>query len=226
MDALKLSRGGAFNITSHYNLQLFDLRFFLLALVRPAFGLRIPRSCANWTPLRTISSYVSNFVLSEIKPMVPLLSSTLHTKRFHLVSSFRPRCCIFSLKCLRRIKELFKQRSFVFPFTIMEHYSIMLYRWIATAWQTGQPSQEMCSPAEWNLAGVWSETHARMQLKELPHALAVCTATRHPNAAGWEVAHEQLDALAGWELADGCSAALERLVSGPDRPASVSAYVD
>jgi len=45
---------------------------------------------------------VENFVLADIKPMVPLLSSTLHTKRFHLVSSFRPRCCIFSLKCLQR----------------------------------------------------------------------------------------------------------------------------
>jgi len=60
------------------------------------------------------------------------------------------------------------------------------------------------SPAERNLAGVRDETHAGMQLEELPHSLAVGTATRHPNSAGREVAHEQLDALAGRKLAGSC----------------------
>ena len=48
------------------------------------------------------------FLLSGIKPMVPLLSSTLHTKRFHLVSSFLPRFRIFSLKCLQIVKNCYK----------------------------------------------------------------------------------------------------------------------
>jgi hypothetical protein len=44
------------------------------------------------------------FLLPGIKPMVPPRSSTLHTKRFHLVSSFLPRFRIFSLKCLQVVK--------------------------------------------------------------------------------------------------------------------------
>jgi len=60
------------------------------------------------------------------------------------------------------------------------------------------------SPAERNLAGVRGETHARMQLKDLPRSLAFGAATRHPNSAGREVAHEQLDTLACRKLAGSC----------------------
>lgn len=60
------------------------------------------------------------------------------------------------------------------------------------------------SPAERNLAGVREEAHAGMQLEELPHPPAVGTAAGHPDSAGREVAHEQLNALAGAKLAGGC----------------------
>jgi hypothetical protein len=85
---------------------------------------------------------------------------------------------------------------------------------------------ERFSPAEGDLAGIRSGTHARMQLKKLPHSLAVGTATRNPNSARREVAHEQLDALTRRELACSSPTSLQRLISGSNCPASLSAYVN
>jgi hypothetical protein len=64
-----------------------------------------------------------------------------------------------------------------------------------------------------------------MQLKKLPYALAVGAATRHPHFACCEMAHQQLNTLAGRKLASSLTT-LEFLIPGANCLTSVTAYMN